>query len=220
LTWPGYLGAHIAECCLRAGFRVRGTARSADKLDALARAWERAFGTGRFEAVAVEDITTADWASAVAGVAGVVHTAGPAGNVEVDPDAIVASNKAILDAARAAGVRRFVFTGSTQAVGIRQPGEAATFDDTMLIDVDAARARRAAMDDGFPKNLLGYALHKAESELLVRAAHGEMVTSTCTPNNVFGPALGPNASPTARVLQSVFDGDYAFAQRIPPQWCV
>lgn len=52
-----YLGSHVADQLLRAGYRVRGTVRSLTKAEGLRALWEKEFGPGRFEAVVVEEMS-------------------------------------------------------------------------------------------------------------------------------------------------------------------
>lgn len=53
----GYIGSHVADQLMEAGYRVRGTTRNIVKVQALVALWEKKFGGGRFEAVTVEDMS-------------------------------------------------------------------------------------------------------------------------------------------------------------------
>lgn len=53
----GYIGSHIVDQLLEAGYRVRGTTRDLSKLEALSSLWEKKFGAGRFEGVVVKDMS-------------------------------------------------------------------------------------------------------------------------------------------------------------------
>lgn len=55
----GLLGSHVTEQLLKAGYKVRGTARSAAKLAPLQERWEK-LAPGQFEAVVVEDLVKED----------------------------------------------------------------------------------------------------------------------------------------------------------------
>jgi nucleoside-diphosphate-sugar epimerase len=52
----GYIGSHVADQFLEAGYRVRGTAREIAKAEGLKHLWEKKYGPGRFEVVAVPDM--------------------------------------------------------------------------------------------------------------------------------------------------------------------
>lgn len=53
----GYIGSHVADQLMEAGYKVRGTARNVSKAQDLAALWEKKFGVGRFEVVTVEDMS-------------------------------------------------------------------------------------------------------------------------------------------------------------------
>lgn len=54
----GFIGSHIADQLIRAGYRVRGTARDASKAAWLEEFFENKYGKGKFESVIVEDLAT------------------------------------------------------------------------------------------------------------------------------------------------------------------
>jgi uncharacterized protein YbjT (DUF2867 family) len=53
----GFLGSHVADQFLKAGYRVRGTAREVSKVDAIKKIFDSKYGAGKVEVVAVPDIT-------------------------------------------------------------------------------------------------------------------------------------------------------------------
>jgi nucleoside-diphosphate-sugar epimerase len=53
----GYIGSHVADQLLEAGYRVRGTYRSPSKAQALSDLWEKKYGQGRFELATVPDMS-------------------------------------------------------------------------------------------------------------------------------------------------------------------
>ena len=52
----GFIGSHIADQCLKAGFRVRGATRDTKKAAWVKDVLDRGYGPGRFEAVVVKDM--------------------------------------------------------------------------------------------------------------------------------------------------------------------
>lgn len=52
----GYIGSHVADQLMEAGYRVRGTTRHVSKVQGLKALWEKKFGKGRFELAIVEDM--------------------------------------------------------------------------------------------------------------------------------------------------------------------
>lgn len=72
----GYVGSHVADQLLKAGYRVRGTARDVSKAKNLLNLWEEQYGKGRVEVVAVPKIgIEGAFDEAVKGVTGIAHVA-------------------------------------------------------------------------------------------------------------------------------------------------
>ena len=53
----GFLGSHVADQFLQAGYLVRGAAREVSKVDSIKKAFDKKYGEGKLEVVAVPDIT-------------------------------------------------------------------------------------------------------------------------------------------------------------------
>src|SRR3972149_2201031 len=113
----GFIGSHVAERLAAAGHDLRLLLRRTSKLDFLAAlsGYERVEGGMRDEA---------SLARAAAGSDAVVHVAGrTAALTEAEYMAVNAEGTAALaEAARATGVKRFVFVSSLAALGPRPPG--------------------------------------------------------------------------------------------------
>ena len=52
----GFIGSHVADQCLIAGFRVRGTARDSKKATWVKELFNEEHGPGRFEVAVVKDM--------------------------------------------------------------------------------------------------------------------------------------------------------------------
>ena len=52
----GFIGSHIADQLIQAGYRVRGTARDVSKTSWLKDLFDKRYGLGRFESAVVEDM--------------------------------------------------------------------------------------------------------------------------------------------------------------------
>ena len=52
----GYLGSHVADQFLEAGYRVRGTTRDLKKTEGLKQLWERKYGADKLELIVVKDM--------------------------------------------------------------------------------------------------------------------------------------------------------------------
>jgi uncharacterized protein YbjT (DUF2867 family) len=53
----GFIGSHVADQLLKAGYRVRGTTRTIAKVQNLCAMWEKKFGAGRVEIATVPDMS-------------------------------------------------------------------------------------------------------------------------------------------------------------------
>lgn len=53
----GYIGSHVVDQLLLAGYKVRGTVRDATKAKWTQDLFEKRYGTGKFESVVVPDMT-------------------------------------------------------------------------------------------------------------------------------------------------------------------
>lgn len=52
----GFIASHIADQCLRVGFKVRGTVRDINKARWMYELFNKQYGIGQFEAVVVESM--------------------------------------------------------------------------------------------------------------------------------------------------------------------
>lgn len=52
----GFIGSHVADQILLAGYRVRGTARDAKKSEWITTFFDGRYGKGKFELVEVKDL--------------------------------------------------------------------------------------------------------------------------------------------------------------------
>lgn len=65
----GFIGSHVANELLRAGYNVRGSVREAEKQQWVADMFERKYGSGRFALLSITDMTQEDaFATAVRGM--------------------------------------------------------------------------------------------------------------------------------------------------------
>lgn len=54
----GYIGSHVADQLLEAGYRVRGTTRNLEKVKGLRALWESKYGPDKIEFAVVSDMST------------------------------------------------------------------------------------------------------------------------------------------------------------------
>ncbi|KAL1614158.1 hypothetical protein SLS56_012174 [Neofusicoccum ribis] len=141
----GYLGSAIASALLTAGYRVRGTVRSAAQHAWLTSLLTRTHGGGRFELVSVPDMAAAGaFDGALKDVAGVIHVAAV---FTLSPDAarvippIVEGNLSLLRSLAAApGVRRVVLTSTAGTLP-----KARKFDPTTPLTTEEWNEEEAAL---------------------------------------------------------------------------
>ncbi|GAA5979115.1 hypothetical protein JCM5350_007071 [Sporobolomyces pararoseus] len=116
----GFIASHLIEQLLSLGYKVRGTTRTASKLDSLKSKWDSKY-PDQFEVAEVEDITVdGAFDQAIKGVHGVAHVAS---NVSfssdyetVVRDAVESTLVALRAAAATPSVKRFVLTSSIVAI--------------------------------------------------------------------------------------------------------
>jgi nucleoside-diphosphate-sugar epimerase len=99
----GYIGSHVVEELLAAGYKVRGTSRSTDKDRFLTDLMERKFGKGKLEIVEVADMIAGNaYEEAVQNVSGIVHLASVM-RFSSDPEVVIPSTvKGVLNIFNAA----------------------------------------------------------------------------------------------------------------------
>jgi dihydroflavonol-4-reductase len=117
----GFVGSHIVRALGEAGHSARVLHRASSKLDALAGlAYESAPGDILDEAALEAACQNCDW---------VFHVAAVADYWRADHSKMFEANiegtRRVLNAARAAGVKRVIFTSSAGAIGLRSDGQPA-----------------------------------------------------------------------------------------------
>ena len=134
----GYIGGHCVVDLLRAGYRVRGTVRSATKRAGVEKLASLVPGSeSRLEVVEADLARDAGWTEAVSGCRFVQHVASPfPANVPDDEMAVIGpavdGTKRVLAAAAASegGVRRVVLTSSVAAVAFgHAPNSERVYDE-------------------------------------------------------------------------------------------
>jgi len=113
----GFLGSHVVDQLIKAGYRVRGIVRSA-KVSANQEAY-KVYG-GAVEIIGVDDLSKGVSPSAFEGVSAVIHVAAPLAGREANAEAAIKvsvnGSLNILQQAEKAGVRNFGFASSMFAL--------------------------------------------------------------------------------------------------------
>lgn len=127
----GFLGAHVVDQLLSAGYRVRGTVRSQARGQWLVDHFTKTYGPERFELAIVSDMSLPSaFDKALSGVSGVAHVAS---DVTFNPnvDEVMAMvegaiNSLLESAAKNPEIKRFVLTSSSVAAIWPLPGQKST----------------------------------------------------------------------------------------------
>ncbi|KAJ1566227.1 hypothetical protein HK405_010677, partial [Cladochytrium tenue] len=185
-----FLGSHVVAALLQAGHTVRATVRAADRA-AQVRAAARDAGVPdvtvaeRLSVVEADLSRDAGWGAAAAGCTAVVHVVAPSSRTVVKHESemtepIVEGTLRVLRAARDAGVKRVVLTGTESAVRYA-PNKSLAYDESMWSD---------------PAKMVGMPYHKAK--VLAEKAAWDFVAAegvtmelvTILPGGIIGPVLG------------------------------
>ncbi|KAF9049621.1 NAD(P)-binding protein [Hymenopellis radicata] len=187
----GYLGLHIVNQLLSAGYLVRGSARG-KKYELLKKAMA---GNSAFEAVEIVDIGAGNFSSLLQGVDAVIHTAAPMpGRVGPTEALKYAADGAVhvLEEAAKAGIRRAVVTSSI-----------VTFPFGGPYGVNDMNPITADQIDSHP--YAPYVLQKTHADQVIMKfadAHPEMDITILGPSWMFGPVA-------AQFIEIVPEPDYA-----------
>ncbi|QDS69750.1 hypothetical protein FKW77_010133 [Venturia effusa] len=222
----GLIASHVAEQCLKAGYRVRGTTRDAQK-----NSWMKkveAFSRPEaFELFEVKDMTKdGAFDEAIKGCVGVAHVAS---NMtfsnsydEVVGDAVKGALSALKSASKEPGIKRFVLTSSSCAATTPEPGKKFTVHKDSWND-EAVKLAKRKDADGF----IVYAASKTEAERQVwdwtKQNKPTFVVNTVLPNANFGKPLdvkNQGHPSTTLWIKQAFDRNIDFLKNIPPQYFV
>ncbi|KAI0972448.1 hypothetical protein F4678DRAFT_471957 [Xylaria arbuscula] len=210
----GYIASNVIFEALEAGYRVRGTARSASKKTT------DAFKSSEYEHVVVTHIDAEGaFDDAVRGVSAIIHVASPT-QWSSDPEEVVKpavnSVKSIMTSAMGEPtVRSFVYTSSSVATTMAKPNQEFIIDkDLWNTDVDALVTEKA--DPG-----LVYSASKVQAERAVwdfaKEHSPNFAVNTVVPNFNIGRIIGEKSNSSA-ILLDVFKGNSGFAfVTFPPQ---
>ena len=207
----GFLGGHVALQLLEAGYIVRGSVRSLDKVEKV-KATLRSHGADltRVEFVALDLMSDAGWAEAVAGCRFVQHVASPF-VIEMPKDKnelirpAVEGTRRALTTALAAGVERIIVTSSIAAIVYGHhdySGVFGTGDWTNLKNPDVT---------AYPESKT-----RAEQEAWEIAegfgAREKLVT--INPGAILGPLLDDDPGTSGALVQRLLEGSMPLAPKM------
>lgn len=181
----GFIAGHVVEQLLRAGYHVRGTARSA-KVALLQKT-----NVPNLEYVAIDDVAVSDFTEALKGVDAVVHVASPLpgkASVEETMKTAIEGSLNVLRQAEKAGIKKFVVTSSFGSV--LESSLKASFAGLNFTDSDWAPTTH---EDVLANAEDPYYLYFASKVLAEKAVwdfareHPNVDVATILPGLVFGP---------------------------------
>ncbi|KJZ74984.1 hypothetical protein HIM_05470 [Hirsutella minnesotensis 3608] len=199
----GFVGSHIADQFLQYGYNVRGTVRDVAKSEWMHSHFETAYGKGRFDLVAVSDVSAEGALSdAIKGVSAVVHVASnlsfsPDPN-QVIPESVAGAVNALKAAYSEPSVKRFVLTSTKDSAA--PPAEV---EQSPTIDHDSWNDMIVTLAWAPPpytpeRGGIVYAASKVEQERGIWKFHEEnkdkrpdLVVNAVLPAFILGPSLSP-----------------------------
>lgn len=209
----GYIAKHIALLLLEAGHRVRGSARTVEKGEAV-RATLRSHlsdpaAADRFEVVALDLTSDAGWDAAMEGMDVLMHTASPFPmDQSRNPEAIIGPAKdgtrRALEAAARVGVSRVVLTSSTVAItGAPLPAGKTDYDENDWSDPDLPEVN-------------GYGASKTLAERLAWEIAKEkgLSLTVINPGFVLGPPLDDVFGTSIDVMKRILNAEDPAVPRI------
>ncbi|KAE9372099.1 Nadph-dependent carbonyl reductase from Sporobolomyces Salmonicolor [Stipitochalara longipes BDJ] len=225
----GFLGSHVADQFLEAGYKVRGTARELPKVDAIKKVFDSKYGEGRVEVVVVPDITVdGAFDEAVKGVHAVAHVASimsfdkdPA---KVIPPTVKATTSILNSCLSNPSIKSFVYTSSSAAVSMPKPNISCTYDSNTWNDEDVKAAwKPGPWDENHQWTV--YAASKTEAEKAMWKFRDEKKPhfniNSVLPATNFGPVITPDTvSSTAKLVPIIYGGNVKAVLGVLPQYYI
>ncbi|KAI5459554.1 aldehyde reductase [Mariannaea sp. PMI_226] len=219
----GFIGSHIVDQLLDAGYRVRGITRDAIKNAWLIDLFEKKYGQGLFELCSTPNMDhKASFSSVLKGVSGIIHAAsdmtfGPDPSLVIPP--VIATSLSLLEAAtEQEGIKRFVYTSSCAAATTPNPDYYPTINNDTWNE--AALKQAWAPPPYEPeRGFVVYAASKTQAEKQMWKFHEEknpnFVLNTVLPSMNVGKSLdrkNQGYPSTSALVKAVYDGDHAVVQ--------
>ncbi|KAF2428314.1 aldehyde reductase [Tothia fuscella] len=195
----GFIGSHVADQTLRAGYKVRGTVRDVVKNKWVQDLFGEAYGKGNFELVEIKDFTAEGvYDEVLNDVSGVIHTASilsfdPNPHVVVTPT-IAAALNIVKAAVKFPNIKRVVYTSSSTAASMPLPNKEFTIDAKSWNEHSIKEAwRHAPYEQSRAVDVYGASKAQAEQALwkFMEEEKPGFVLNTVLPDTTFGKSLDP-----------------------------
>lgn len=196
----GYIAGYLIRQLIAEGWTVRTTVRSLSREAEVRRVL--AVDNAKLSFFAADLTSDAGWAEAMTGCSHVAHVASPfpAAAPKHDDELIVPARDGALRALRAAkgaGVRRFVLTSSSAAIGYGHAGIERPFTEADWTNVDGP-------------NVYAYVKSKTIAERAARdwmaSEGGDVEFCTVNPSLVLGPVMSADMSTSVEAVKKLLDG--------------
>jgi nucleoside-diphosphate-sugar epimerase len=237
----GYIGSHVVEELLAAGYKVRGTSRSKDKAAYLTDLMDKKFGKGNLEIVEVPDMIADDaYTEAVKGVSGIVHLASIV-TFSANPDEVIPPTvKGTLNVLEAAStepkVKSVVYTSSSTAALMPISNEKIIVTKDTWNNAAVERVRTSASPHAYGKSEIllrrpklisnppdVYAASKTEAErafwAAIKSTNPPFQASAVLPSVNYGTRYRETGNSTADWVIGTYTGKNEFLS-LPPQYFV
>jgi dihydroflavonol-4-reductase len=207
----GFIAKHCAVELLNAGYRVRGTVRSAGAREAVRATLGQHADVGGLEFVEADLLSDDRWAKAVEGCSGVLHVASPFPSRQPKDEnelirPAVDGTLRVLRAASAAGVPRFVQTSSTVAIMYgHAPARTAPYTEADWTIVESPGVTAYAKSKTLAE--------RAAREFIAGDRDGPRYASV-NPGLVLGPALDRDVGTSADLIGRFMKGKYPGCPRL------
>lgn len=221
----GYIGNHVVEELVAAGYHVRGTSRNASKAQFLVDYIEKKYGKGHLEIVDVPDmIDEHAYDEAVKGVSGIVHLASVLTFSNVPDEVIPGSVQGTLNILKAATtepkVKSLVVTSSSTAVLIPEPNK------KVVVTKDSwnEKVLESIRTNPSPSPYEVYAASKTEAEKAlwqaVKQTNPPFQVATVLPNANFGHRVRATGNSTGDWLLDAYNNKESMLNASPPQYFI
>jgi nucleoside-diphosphate-sugar epimerase len=220
----GYIGNHVVDELIAAGYKVRGTSRDASKAKFLVDYIEKKHGKNQLEIVDVPDMVDEHaYDEAVKGVSGIVHLASILSFSDVPEEVIPPSVKGTLNILKAATlepkIKSLVVTSSSCAALTPIPNKEITITKDSWNDAVLEKIR-----SGEATGYDVYAASKTEAERAlwkaVKETNPPFRVATVLPNANFGHRVRATGNSTGDWLSAAYEGKENFLATMPPQYFI
>lgn len=231
----GFIGSHVVDQLLQAGYNVRGTVRNTERSSWLSNYFSDKHKDVHFQLCEVPDMATPGaFDEAVKGAAGFVHVATPVMQF-YDPNyAVPMVVNGILNALKSAaqepGLRRFVMTSSSTAAADPSPNHVFTIDENSWNNEILEKAWAPPPYEGVDRKLAVYSATKMQGEQAAWKWYNDtkpaFVLNTILPNANIGLVLCPEhqgAPSTVGWVKALWDGFPEGTKELkenPPQYYI